>query len=253
MRGSGANADRTGAEVEGFELALRELYLRAPDHELEAVHLELIASAAREAGTRPAGGFVWRAPRLLPGGAWPRRVAAVAVAALGVAAGLAGAALAGVTLPTAVNDVFERVGIELPNQEADESDGASSPGSRDPQREAGAGGGAGPMAPGRDHPPTTGAGPPAASGAPEGGQSQEPPAGAGSPASPGSDAPGAQGGPPPSTPAGPPAGTPSGPPEGTPNGPPADTPSGPPAGAPSGSPHAEAGQPEHPRLDEQIP
>lgn len=127
---------RPARENEGLprdlEEAVRRAFVAPPAEETERRHLVAIAAAVEEAKRRPAPASPVSRRRTLA-----RLAATGAAAALALPVALAGLAFAGVSLPDAADTAFESVGIDLPNQAAD--DEANGPeGTADGRERAGA-------------------------------------------------------------------------------------------------------------------
>lgn len=138
MSGNGANPDEMAflhnpaadPELAEFATALRAELVRAPDRAGGAALVPKLAEQARLSAARgPSPAAVQSSARSRRGLAVKLGIAAVSVPLL-----TAGLAVAGVKLPDPAQSAFERVGIELPNQEqevpagkggAGESPGAS--------------------------------------------------------------------------------------------------------------------------------
>jgi len=116
MSGSGAFEGEMSSEANIFFAAVRVEYVRPFDPRFEADLVSRVAAEARAARaaapTREAAATPAR--RL----ALPARIAFVTGAIL---VGTVGLAVAGVKLPGPVDSVFEKVGIELPNQASDDT------------------------------------------------------------------------------------------------------------------------------------
>jgi hypothetical protein len=121
-----------GFETASFVRAVRATVPVSPDPALEAEMVTALAGAARTASleaTRAATGpveAVPAAPHAAP--RWRLRVAALAAVVAALPLLMTGLAFAGLTLPDAVDDAFEAVGIDLPNQGSERK--AASPGDR---------------------------------------------------------------------------------------------------------------------------
>lgn len=106
--------------------ALRVAVPATPDPALEAKMIPALASAARNAtleSQRASTGVIAAPPTTEPARApawgWRRRVAIVAAAVMLLPVLMASLAYAGVELPDPVDDAFEAVGVDLPNQASD--------------------------------------------------------------------------------------------------------------------------------------
>jgi hypothetical protein len=130
LLGRGSHPDD---ELAAFARAVRSTLVERPDAATAMLLVPRLAEAARASvPTRPV------APRVARSRRRPRwgRVAKVAVAVASVPLMFAGLAVAGVNLPRPADSVFEAVGIELPNQVAEDEPSAGStsddPGSGEP-------------------------------------------------------------------------------------------------------------------------
>jgi hypothetical protein len=106
--------------------ALRVAVPTMPDPALEAEMIPALATAARaatlESQRAPTGVIApsrTTEPARAPAWGWRRRVAIAAAAVMLLPVLMAGLAYAGVELPAPVDDAFEAVGVDLPNQAAD--------------------------------------------------------------------------------------------------------------------------------------
>ena len=104
-------------DVALFQSALRAAVPTQPDPRIGQALVPRLAETARTAGIAASNGTtVTRAPRRRP--RW-HLVARVGIAAATIPLLFAGLAVAGVTVPQAAQDAFETVGVELPNQPAE--------------------------------------------------------------------------------------------------------------------------------------
>jgi hypothetical protein len=106
--------------------ALRVAVPATPDPALEAEMIPTLASAARtatlesqRASTAVIATPPTTEPARTPAWGWRRRAAIVAAAVMLLPVLMAGLAYAGVELPAPVDDAFEAVGVDLPNQASD--------------------------------------------------------------------------------------------------------------------------------------
>ncbi len=114
MSGNGASEGEMSSHTNAFAEAVRTEFVRPLDSRLEADLVRLVAAEARAASPGRTPARPRRAPaRRLP---LPARIAFATGAIL---VGTAGLAVAGVKLPGPVDSVFEKAGVDLPNQAAD--------------------------------------------------------------------------------------------------------------------------------------
>jgi hypothetical protein len=119
MSGNGAFGEEMSTDVKAFMDSARVALTERPDPRLEA---DLVRRIAAEARTASAGAPTREIPARGRGRfALPARIA---VAAGSLVLATAGLAIAGVNLPDPVNSLFEKAGIDLPNQSAAEQSAA---------------------------------------------------------------------------------------------------------------------------------
>jgi hypothetical protein len=128
MSGNGAFEEKMSTEIKVFMDAARVALAERPDPRLEA---DLVRRIASEARTASAGAQT----REIPGRGRFALPARIAVAAGSLVLATAGLAVAGVNLPDPVNSVFEKAGVNLPNQSgAEESAAPATPAVPQPGR-----------------------------------------------------------------------------------------------------------------------
>jgi hypothetical protein len=119
-------------------IALRVAVPATPDPALEAKMIPALASAAgtatlksQRASTGVIAAPATTEPARAPAWGWGRSVAIVAAAVMLLPVLMAGLAYAGVELPDPVDDAFEAVGVDLPNQASDRATDGREGGHRD--------------------------------------------------------------------------------------------------------------------------
>lgn len=125
MSGNGAYGGEMN-DLALFQSALRAAVPMQPDPRIGAELVPRLAQTARKASTAAV-----EPARPSPAARVPRRSRRLLVARVGIAAAtipllFAGLAIAGVTVPDAARTAFESVGVELPNQPADDESETSS-------------------------------------------------------------------------------------------------------------------------------